>query len=208
MDAATAQTVSGSFDFTTGFVTLACTGGTFSFSFVGASGGRMRALLGFNGSSFSGQTSYTGTFHPVHTMRPYLPCVSGRDGPSKEPGRSVVKRTSDGTAYVLKPATIIRLDAWRHDFEPKTAVDRDWYDTASSATANRYTWEDLWDDHGDLRHPIWVVFVGDLGDEYLAFDLMEPDYTKVTHKRMGPRDDVRFAVMFAVSIRERVLIAN
>src|SRR5690349_15191144 len=75
MDALTAQTVTGSFSEVTGLVTLACTGGTFTISFVGDSGARMQALLGFTGA-ITGLTSYTGASHPIYCIRPALPCVT------------------------------------------------------------------------------------------------------------------------------------
>lgn len=207
MDAATAQSVSGSFSETTGLITLTCTGGTFTLSFPGAAGVRMKALLGFNGA-ITGLTSYTGSNHPLYVLKPYLPCVTAYGGPAKESGRSTTKSTSDGSMYTLKPATIRRLASWRHDFEPKGMVDRDVFENVSNANTllNVYTWEDLWDDYGDHRLPIFAIFTADDASvETICFDLATDDFDKTTHAQMSPRDDVRWKVMIAASIRARVV---
>jgi hypothetical protein len=205
MDAATAQTVTGGFSETTGLITLACTGGTFTLSFPGAAGLRMQALLGFNGA-ITGLTSYTGSNHPLYVLKPYLPCVTAYGGPAKESGRSTTKSTSDGSMYTLKPATIRRIASWRHDFEPKSMVDRDVFDNISypESLKNSYTWEDLWDDYGDHRLPIFAIFTADDNSvETLCFDLTTDDFDKTTHAQMSSRDDVRWKVMIAASIRAR-----
>ena len=208
MDAATPRTVTGSFSETTGLVTLACTGGTFTISFVGAAGTRMKYLLGFHGT-ITGAATYTGSHHPLYVLKPYLPCVTAYTAPFKESGRSITKRTIDGTMYTLKPATIMRLASWRHDFEPKAMVDRDYFDgVALAAALNKYTWQDLWDDFGTHRLPIFAIWYSSDAVpviEYLCFDLMVDDYEKSTHDRMSPRDDVRHKVMISASIRSRLL---
>lgn len=208
MDALTAQTVTGSFSPVTGLVTLACTGGLFTLSFVGAPGARMKALLGFTGA-ITGATSYTGPSHPYFCIRPNKPCVSGSVPPVKQSGRTNVKQTSDASRYRLAPITIPQVASWRHDFEPKAMVDRVWFDAghSSDAALNVYTWEDLWDDYGDQRNPIFAIWYYDNGTiEYLAFDLTNDVYDRATHDRMFPKDDLRFKVMIAASLRARHVV--
>lgn len=213
MDAATAETITGSFSESTGLVTLTCTTGlVFTVSFSGAAGTRCKNLIGFLGTysvTAIGKT-FTGNKHPIYVIKPYLPCVSGHKAIAREKGRSKTKRASDSSMYTLRPATIPRLVEWRHDFEPKGMVDRDWFDVVSSALTalNVYTWEDLWDDYGTHLHPIYAIWVYDSATnatERMAFDLMVDDFDDTTHKHMGKADDVRFSVMLVVNVRDRLI---
>lgn len=207
MDAATAQTVTGGFDEGTGLATLTCTGATFSISFAGAAGTRMKDLLGFYMAT-TGALTYTGSLHPVYVIKPRLQAVTAYKPPFRESGRSITKRTSDGTMYSLKPTAIVRMSSWRHDFEPKGMIDRAYFNAIpDTATAkNNYTWEDLWDTFGEHILPIFAIWYSSnsTGErEYLCFDLMVDDFEESTHGRMNPRDDVRFKVMISASIRGR-----
>ena len=207
MDAATAQTVTGSFSETTGLMTLACTGGTFDITFPGAAGTRMKALLGMPGT-VTGSTSYTGTVHPVYVIKPLYPCVSGNPNPSREKGRTATKSTSDGSMYRLAASTIRKLSSWTHLYEPKGMCDRTWYDQVGPGGSglNRYTWEDLWDDYGDHVLPIFAAWYSSASTgeiEYLCFDLTTDVYDDTTHARMRANDDTRWRITVAASLRAR-----
>lgn len=83
---------------------------TFAMTFVGAQGAFFRRALGFQGTSYSGASSYTSDMRPWYVIRAVLPSGANDSGIYEPEGRVYGGETEGGAWYGIAPK---RLAQWR-----------------------------------------------------------------------------------------------
>lgn len=140
MDAQTANTVTGSFNTSTLAHTIACTGGTFSFTFSGGAGDVMRRILGFTGNK-SGQTTYTSDMRPWFVWRAAIDGRTNYQQPAMVDDQ-LSQRFAGSQGYAIGPTRPVREARWEHHHEAKEDVHRKFADADTLASGASWTFED------------------------------------------------------------------
>lgn len=144
MNAATTETVTGTRNADGGY-TLSCTGATFSLTFSGDAGTRMRQLIGMTGNRSSALT-YTSQCTPKYLIIPQHAARTNYTGVLQV--SDVVRQwtTDSGAIGALAPTTVPHVARWEHHFESEARTFLRFADSDSTAAGHQYTWESLAED--------------------------------------------------------------
>lgn len=153
MSAALGAAVTAAFSETAGTWTVS-SAGTFSITFTGDAGGRLRRALGFSGNK-SGANSYTSDQTPWFVMIPSISARTSVDGPA-EPDDVAEESVSDGgQAFVVAKRSAEWQMSWVQSHEPKAAVYAWARSSANEDPSDLWTWEGFFR-HVRGQHPFFV----------------------------------------------------
>lgn len=195
MDAATAQTVTVAWAVATGY-TLTCTGGTFTITFSGDAGTRMRRILGFTGNR-SGSTSYVSQARERFRINALIDARTNYAQPAATDGQVSTARIASGLRYHIGPTVFAKEGSWEHHFEPKRKLFRAFADADTVSAGENWTWEDLFE-HAVQGLPV-LYSAPDVSNGYVAIQLT-PGFMRESFRRVRNDMDTHQIVRVNASI--------